>query len=208
MQSETADGAPSARDDHVPTIARLLTWQRGSGGQLNKTQPVHPKQPRRLNALGFSLPAAQQRAREPRPERPQRARPHARSTLCSNAVQARHAPATRQSPCIPALETQRPRRLLPEVAVYQSRLRSSRAATYGSAWGAVCEPLSEAFCGTRRRKSHRPAESERPRFLVLERACAGRLSAFALSNPASGQPPEIYVYGRDQPLQLRPLGLM
>ncbi len=109
---------------------------RGPSGQLNKTQPVHPKQPRLLNALGFSLPAGQQRARDPRPERPQRALLHARSTLlCSNAVQARHAPATRQSPRIPALEKQRPRRLLPEVAVYQSRPRSSRAAAFGSEGG-------------------------------------------------------------------------
>jgi hypothetical protein len=105
---------------------------RGSAGQLNKTQPVHPKQPRLLNALGFSLPAGQQRARDPRPERPQRALQPARSTLCSNAVQARHAPATRQSPRIPALKKQRPRRLLSEVAVYQSRPRSSRAAAFGS----------------------------------------------------------------------------
>jgi len=131
-----------------PTVSRMETVHRSkavtlearaarvvcgpAAGQLNKTQPVHPKQPLLLNALGFSLPAGQQRARDARPERPQRARPHARSTLCSNPVQARHAPATHQSSRIPALEKQRPRRLLSEVAVYQSRPRSSRAAAFGS----------------------------------------------------------------------------
>jgi len=54
----------------------------------------------------------------------------------------------------------------------------------GSPWGAACEPLSGAFCGTRRRESHRPAESERPRSLVLERVHPGRLSAFAPSSRA------------------------
>ncbi len=119
-----------SRDARGPRGKRCVRAQRG--GQLNKTQPVHPKQPRLLNTLGFSLPAGQQRERQARPERPQRARGHARGTLCSNAVQARHAPATRQSPRIPALEKQRPRRLLSEVAVYQSRSRSSRAASFGS----------------------------------------------------------------------------
>ncbi len=43
----------------------------------------------------------------------------------------------------------------------------------GSAWGAACEPLSGAFCGTRRRKSRCPAKSERLRFREVEGANKG-----------------------------------
>lgn len=63
-------------------------------------------------------------------------------------------------------------------------LRRSRTGKSGSAWGAVCEPLSGALFGTDRRESHRPAESKSPGFQPVERARLGRLSAFALSTRA------------------------
>src|SRR5690606_37443576 len=42
-------------------------------GQLNVSASVPPEGPQLLNALGFSLPAGQQRERERRPARPSRA---------------------------------------------------------------------------------------------------------------------------------------
>src|SRR5690606_5245498 len=101
-------------------------------GQLTISGSVPRKRAPLLTALGFSLPAGQQREPERRPARPGRAPP---SVLCANAVPAPATLADAQTLGKTGRKRQRPRGSLLRAAVEWCLPRSSRRGGSGSsAW--------------------------------------------------------------------------
>jgi hypothetical protein len=101
-------------------------------GQLNVSGSVTPEGPPLLDALGFSLPAGQNREHERRPKRPCHALRPACGALCANAVRALVVLAERRRPRKRGGQTQWPRKSLSEVTVKKSGVALPRPRVNGS----------------------------------------------------------------------------